>query len=71
MGLQEIRQRLEGGFTPFVIKMSDGREYPVPHREFIFLTKRWVVIADAEGYTNTIEPLHIVALQQQGALPVS
>jgi hypothetical protein len=38
MTVQDIRERLQGGFVPFKIRTSDGAEFPVPHREFNFLT---------------------------------
>ncbi len=71
MSLDEIRRRISNGFRPFVIKTADGKEYPVPHREFIMVTKRWVVVADEEGFTDTIEPAHIVAVREEGELPAS
>ena len=69
MSLDEIRRRISNGFRPFVIKTSDGREYPVPHREFIMVSKRSVVVADEEGFIDILDPLHIVALNEEGSLP--
>jgi hypothetical protein len=69
MNLQEIRNRLESGFRPFSIRSSDGREFQVPHQEFIMVTKRSVVVADHEGYTHILDPLHIVSLRELGDLP--
>ena len=69
MNLQEIRVKLEDGFRPFTIRTSDGREFPVPHKEFIMITKRSVVVADQEGYTHIIDPLHIASLRELGDLP--
>ncbi|HYR58332.1 MAG TPA: hypothetical protein VEO95_06880 [Chthoniobacteraceae bacterium] len=71
MSLDEIRKRTSNGFRPFVIKTSDGKEYPVPHREFIMITKRSVVVADADGFIDILDPLHIVALNVEGELPAS
>ena len=71
MDLDDIRKRLSQGFKPFVIKTSDGREYQVPHREFIMITSRTVVIADADGFVDILAPSHIVALRGAGELPVS
>jgi hypothetical protein len=69
MNLQEIRVKLDNGFRPFTIRTSDGREFPVPHKEFIMVTKRSVVIADQEGYTHILDPLHITSLRELGDLP--
>jgi len=66
-----IRKRLEGKFVPFKIRTSDGWEIKVPHRKFIFLTERRVVIADKKGYVNVLDPLHIVSIEESGALPAA
>ena len=69
MSLEEIRRRLENGFHPFVIRTSDGKEFPVPHREFIMLTRRSVVVADNEGFVDILDPLHISSVHELGNLP--
>ena len=70
MNLDQIRRRLAGGFKPFIIRTSDGREFPVPHKEFIMVTNRSVVVADAQGYVDILDPLHISSLRELGELPV-
>jgi hypothetical protein len=69
MNLDEIRKRLTNGFRPFIIRTSDGREFSVPHKEFVLVTKRSVVIADEEGYVDILDPLHITSVQEVGGLP--
>lgn len=69
MNLEDIRRRLSNGFKPFVIRTSDGKEFPVPHKEFIFLTKRSVIVADEEGFVDILDPLHISSLREAGDLP--
>jgi hypothetical protein len=69
MNLQDIRKRLANGFRPFVIRTSDGREFSVPHKEFIMVTKRSVVVADDEGYVDILDPLHIASVREAGSLP--
>lgn len=69
MTLEEVRKRLADGFRPFVIRTSDGREFPVPHKEFIFLTKRSVIVADKEGYVDILDPLHIASIREASSLP--
>jgi hypothetical protein len=71
MSVDDIRKRIGGPFVPFKIRTSDGGEFEVPHREFIFVTARRVVIADRKGYVNVLDPLHIVSLEERGALPSS
>ena len=69
MGVDEIRKKLANGFKPFVIRTSDGREFPVPHKEFVMMTKRSVVVADEKGFVDILNPLHITSLQESGDLP--
>ena len=70
MSLEEIRRRVNNGFRPFLIRTSDGRDFPVLHKEFVFLTKRSVVIADQEGYVDILDPLHIASVHEIGGPPV-
>jgi hypothetical protein len=69
MTIEDIRKRLTGGFTPFTVRTSDGEKFPVPHREFIFITQRRIVIADRKGYVNVLDPLHIVSIEEAKPLP--
>jgi hypothetical protein len=66
----DVRQRLQGGFVPFKLRTSDGCEFNVPHREFIFVTERRVVVATPDGYVNVLDPLHIVSLEEAKPLPM-
>jgi hypothetical protein len=64
MNVELIRERVhEVPFRPFAVVTSSGCKYPVPHTDFIFLTQRIVIVADKEGYTTGLDPLHIVALE--------
>jgi hypothetical protein len=63
VNVNEIRQRVTGGFKPFSVVTSSGDKYPVPHPEFLFLTPRRVVVSDQEGYMTFLDPLHIVGLE--------
>ncbi len=56
MIIDDIRKRLTGGFIPFTIRTSDGEQYQVPHKEFVFVTARRVVVADKRGLVNVLEP---------------
>ncbi len=68
MNVELIRERLkEAAFRPFAVVTSSGHKYPVPHTDFIFLTRRTVIVADPEGYTTGLDPLHIVALEDTPA----
>ena len=69
MNLEDIQKRLSNGFKPFVIRTSAGREFPVPHKEFIMVTRRSVIVADEEGYVDILDPLHIASVREAGNLP--
>jgi hypothetical protein len=68
MNVDEIRHRLSSGFKPFRMFLSDGRQYDVPHPEFILVTRRSVAVADPEGFIDTLDPLHIVSLKDVAAV---
>ena len=63
MNVELIRGRLGEGFSPFSVVTSSGHRYPVPHPDFIFLTQRTVIVADRRGYTVSLDPLHVVGLE--------
>lgn len=63
MNLQQIRLRLSGGFRPFHLLTSDGREYAVRHPEFVMIGPRSLAVVDESGYIVTFDPLHIVAIR--------
>jgi hypothetical protein len=71
VNVDDIRKRLGRGFVPFKIRTSDGGEFKVPHREFIYVTQRRVVVADRKGYVNVLDPLHIVSIEEAKELPAN
>jgi len=46
--IDEIKERLDDGFKPFAVRLCDGRRFVVPHRDFIALSRRTVVIIDVD-----------------------
>jgi len=58
----QIKKRLENGFTPFALRLTDGRKYEIPHRDFIAMSERTVLVIDRDGWGVTINPLHIVSV---------
>jgi hypothetical protein len=64
MSVEQIKSRLQSGFHPFTIHLSDGRGFLVPHRDFIALHPKTVVVIDPEGISHTINPLHIVSIDE-------
>ena len=63
MIIDQIRQRLQNGFQPFALQLSNGRQLAVPQRDFIALHPKVVVVIDADGISHTINPLHIVTIE--------
>jgi hypothetical protein len=58
----QIKKRLENGFKPFALRLTDGRRYEIPHRDFIALSERTVAVIDTDGWAVSINPLHIVSV---------
>jgi len=67
MNVEALIERLRRGFRPFVIRLTDGRAYAVPHPEFIAVSRRVVVVVDREGYPVHVDPLHIVSVDDKMA----
>jgi hypothetical protein len=63
MNIERIRKRITGGFKPFLLRTSDGREFEVPHPEFIMLGKYDIVVQDREGEIDIVDPLHVVSIK--------
>ncbi len=64
MIVDQIKNRLQNGFAPFTLCLSDGRKFTVPHRDFIALTAKVVVVIDDHDISHTINPVHIVSLTE-------
>ena len=64
MFLDQIRDRLRNDFRPFTVRLSDGREFVVPHRDFIAFNPKIVVVIDEKGISHTINPIHIVSIDE-------
>jgi hypothetical protein len=64
MNLEPIRQRVSGGgFHPFALRASDGREYAVRHPEMVLVAPRSLAVVDRNGEIVTLDALHIVAVK--------
>lgn len=50
-----------------MVRTSDGREYEVPHPEFVLVGNDWLVLQDEEGEPVFLDSDHVVALKN---LPV-
>ncbi|HXP62286.1 MAG TPA: hypothetical protein VN829_17445 [Dongiaceae bacterium] len=62
MNREMIRRQLTGP-GPFLIRTSDGKEFRVPHPEFVWVGHHNIVIEDAKGLLDIIDPLHVVSIR--------
>ena len=65
MNIERIRKMVTNGFRPFTLYLSDGRKFSVPHPEFVAVGKRVVVVIGKNDHVNTVDPLHIVSLEEK------
>ena len=65
MNIERIRKMVTNGFKPFTLYTSDGRKFAVPHPEFVAVGKRVVVVIGKDDRVNTLDPLHIVSLEER------
>jgi hypothetical protein len=67
MTRQQIESAVAGG-QPFALRMADGREYPVPHRDYISLPPRasYVIVYDDNGHFTILPLLTMTGLQSGG-----
>lgn len=49
---------------PFVLKMADGNEYPVPHRDYIVLPPRaaYVIVFDQKSEDDSFDVLPLLTM---------
>lgn len=62
MNRQSIKEQLQGR-GPFVVHTSDGKEFTVPHSEFVLIGRYNIVIENAKGAFDILDPLHIVSIR--------
>lgn len=70
MTIEQIREFYSAQpFKPFVIHLADGREIPVPSREFIAAspTGRTMVVYRADGVAHFIDLLLVTDLEVRPA----
>lgn len=65
MNRELIRQQLVGR-GPFRIRTSDGKEFSVPHPEFVLIGRHNIVIENTKGFLDIIDPLHVVSIRPGG-----
>jgi hypothetical protein len=65
--IEQIKKRLENGFSPFVLGLSDGRRFTIPHRDFIAISPKTIVVIDKDELAVSINPLHVVSVEDARA----
>lgn len=71
MDINVLRETLhKTPFQPFRIRLADGREFYVPHPDFVALSHRTVaVISHQTDAVTVLEPLLIISLELGGGQP--
>jgi hypothetical protein len=64
-----LRKRLENEFKPFEVCLTDGRRFIIPHRDFIMVSQKAVVIMDRDELPVTVSPFHIVSVDDLTSTP--
>ncbi|MBI4580790.1 MAG: hypothetical protein HY718_13870 [Planctomycetes bacterium] len=69
MTVEQIRNALRAQpFRAFSLRTADGREYSVPHQDFLFITPtgRTVIVADTEGTVELIDLFLVASIHFNG-----
>jgi hypothetical protein len=63
MDIAGIREALyKQPFEPYEICLAHGRSLPVPHRDFVALHPRRIIVVNEDASWSVIDPLLIVSL---------
>lgn len=64
MTREQIESALASGI-PFTLRMADGREYHVPHRDYIWLPPRgaYVIMHEDDGHFTVLPLLTMTGLR--------
>jgi len=62
MNMEAIKKQMVGP-GPFIIRTSDGKEYTVPHGEFVGYTRHYMMLEDEKGGLDIVDHLHVVAIR--------
>jgi hypothetical protein len=67
MNIAQIEEAVERN-VPFALKVADGDEFPVPHRDYIFLPpseakrRTYVVVHNDKGFASLLPLITITSL---------
>jgi hypothetical protein len=73
MHVDRIRQAIRRHpFVPFLLRLNDGREFRIPHPDYIAVSRREVYVIDAESEAGIfLEPVLIASLEPEPRPPQS
>ena len=68
MNRQQIESAVASGM-PFTLRMADGQEYTVPHRDFIWLPPNasYVIVHEDDGHFTVLPLLTMTGLRSKVA----
>jgi hypothetical protein len=66
MTREQVESAVVSG-VPFTLRMADGKEYFVPHRDYIFLPPRasYVIVHEDDGHFNVLPLLTMTGLRSK------
>lgn len=67
MIVDQIKTRVNNGFQPFTLCLSDGRRFFVPNRDFIAIASKIIVVIDQDEMSHTLNLVHIVSIEDSKA----
>jgi hypothetical protein len=68
MTRKQVKSAVESG-VPFTLRMADGKEYAVPHRDYIWLppNSSYVIVHEDDGHFNVLPLLTMMDLRSKPA----
>jgi hypothetical protein len=66
MTREQVESAIASG-VPFTLRMADGKEYVVPHRDYIFLPPRasYVIVYEDDGHFIVLPLLTMTGLRSK------
>ena len=67
MNIEVLREAVRARpFTPFTLRMNDGREFFIPHPEFVLVAPRSIaIVKEPPGVIIQLEPILIASLEYE------
>jgi hypothetical protein len=69
MTRKQVESAIESG-APFALRMADGREYSVPHRDYIWLPPNasYAIVHEDDGHFTVLPLLTMTGLRSKGSV---